>query len=433
MGKIAFLGAGSTIFAKNVLGDCLLTPSLRESELALFDVDAGRLKDSALMLETINRNVNRSRARITAYADRRKALSGAAYVVNAVQIGGYEPCTVTDFEIPKKYGLRQTIGDTIGIGGIFRALRTIPVVFDFARDMEDACPDALFLNYVNPMAMITGAVLRHTAVRTVGLCHSIQVCVPHLFRELGMDPAGVRWKIAGINHMAWLLEVAKDGIDLYPGIKERAGKRPTPHNDMVRYEIMRRFGYYVTESSEHSAEYTPWFIKTGYPQLIGRFEIPLDEYPRRCVQQIEEWKRMRARLVENRDLGHERSDEYASHVMEAVETGTPHTIGGNVLNRGLITNLPEEACVEVPCLVDGNGVSPCRVGALPAQLAALNMTNINVQLLTIEAAVTRKRDFVYQAALLDPHTSAELSIDDIVALCDELIEAHGSWLPRFRS
>ena len=433
MGKIAFLGAGSTIFAKNVLGDCLLTPSLRESELALFDVDAGRLKDSALMLETINRNVNRSRARITAYADRRKALSGAAYVVNAVQIGGYEPCTVTDFEIPKKYGLRQTIGDTIGIGGIFRALRTIPVVFDFARDMEDACPDALFLNYVNPMAMITGAVLRHTAVRTVGLCHSIQVCVPHLFRELGMDLAGVRWKIAGINHMAWLLEVAKDGIDLYPGIKERAGKRPTPHNDMVRYEIMRRFGYYVTESSEHSAEYTPWFIKTGYPQLIGRFEIPLDEYPRRCVQQIEEWKRMRARLVENRDLGHERSDEYASHVMEAVETGTPHTIGGNVLNRGLITNLPEEACVEVPCLVDGNGVSPCRVGALPAQLAALNMTNINVQLLTIEAAVTRKRDFVYQAALLDPHTSAELSIDDIVALCDELIEAHGSWLPRFRS
>ena len=433
MGKIAFLGAGSTIFAKNVLGDCLLTPSLRESELALFDVDAGRLKDSALMLETINRNVNRSRARITAYADRRKALSGAAYVVNAVQIGGYEPCTVTDFEIPKKYGLRQTIGDTIGIGGIFRALRTIPVVFDFARDMEDACPDALFLNYVNPMAMITGAVLRHTAVRTVGLCHSIQVCVPHLFRELGMDPAGVRWKIAGINHMAWLLEVAKDGIDLYPGIKERAGKRPTPHNDMVRYEIMRRFGYYVTESSEHSAEYTPWFIKTGYPQLIGRFEIPLDEYPRRCVQQIEEWKRMRARLVENRDLGHERSDEYASHVMEAVETGTPHTIGGNVLNRGLITNLPEEACVEVPCLVDGNGVSPCRVGALPAQLAALNMTNINVQLLTIEAAVTRRRDFVYQAALLDPHTSAELSIDDIVALCDELIEAHGSWLPRFRS
>ncbi len=431
MEKITFLGAGSTIFAKNILGDCMLTPSLREAELALYDIDAERLKDSALMLETINRNVNRSQARITAFTDRRKALSGAAYVVNAVQIGGYKPCTVTDFEIPKKYGLRQTIGDTLGIGGIFRALRTIPVVFEFARDMEDVCPDALFLNYANPMAMITGAMLRHTAVKTVGLCHSIQVCVPDLFKDLGMDPAGVSWKIAGINHMAWLLEVTKDGTDLYPSIKERAGMRPTPHKDMVRYEIMRRFGYYVTESSEHNAEYTPWFIKARYPQLIGRFQVPLDEYPRRCVCQIEEWKRMRTRLVENPDLGHERSNEYASYIMEAIETDTPHTIGGNVLNSGLITNLPEEACVEVPCLVNGDGVSPCRVGALPAQLAALNMTNINVQLLTIEAAVTLKRDFVYQAALLDPHTSAELTIDDIVALCDELIETHGSWLPRF--
>ncbi len=429
--KITFLGAGSTVFAKNVLGDCMLTPSLAQAEFALFDIDPVRLKDSATMLETLNRNVNGSRAQVTAYEDRRKALAGSSYVVNAVQVGGYEPCTVTDFEIPKKYGLRQTIGDTLGIGGIFRALRTIPAVLEFARDIEEVCPDAWFLNYVNPMAMVTGAMLRHSAVKTVGLCHSVQVCVPHLLRDLGMDPVGVRGKIAGINHMAWLLEVRKDGVDLYPEIKQLARARTAPHNDMVRYEIMRRFGYYVTESSEHSAEYNPWFIKGRYPNLIERFNVPLDEYPRRCVKQIHDWAAMRSTLTQDRELGHTRTEEYASHIMEAMETDTPFKIAGNVQNARLIDNLSEDACVEVPCLVDAAGVTPCRIGVLPAQLAALNMTSINVQLLTVEAAVTRKKDTVYQAAMLDPHTAAELSLDDIVSLCDDLIEAHASWMPAF--
>ena len=430
--KITFLGAGSTVFAKNVLGDCMLTPSLAQAEYALFDIDPVRLKDSTVMLETLNRNMNGSRARVVTYDDRRKALAGAAYVVNAIQVGGYEPCTVTDFEIPKKYGLRQTIGDTLGIGGIFRALRTIPVVLEFARDMEAVCPEAWFLNYVNPMAMVTGAMLRHSAVKTVGLCHSVQVCVPHLLRGLGMDPAGVRGKIAGINHMAWLLEVEKGGEDLYPEIKRRAAARTEPHDDMVRYEIMRRFDYYVTESSEHSAEYNAWFIKSRYPDLIERFNIPLDEYPRRCVKQISDWAAMRAALTTNRELDHVRTEEYASFIMDAIETNRPFTIGGNVRNARLIDNLPEDACVELPCLVDGAGVTPCRVGALPVQLAALNMTNINVQLLVVEAALTRKKDTVYQAAMLDPHTAAELSLDDIVSLCDDLIEAHGKWLPALR-
>jgi alpha-galactosidase len=430
--KIAFLGAGSTVFAKNVLGDCMLAPSLQEFEYALFDIDPVRLADSAAMLSAINQNVNGGRARVTAYDDRRKALKGASFVVNAIQVGGYEPSTVVDFEIPKKYGLRQTIGDTLGIGGIFRALRTIPVVLDFARDMSEVCPDALLLNYSNPMARLTGAILQHGGVKAVGLCHSVQVCVPHLFRDLGMDPAGVESRIAGINHMAWLLTVEKDGTDLYPEVKKRAAARPAPHTDMVRYEIMRRFGYYVTESSEHNAEYNPWFIKSRLPGLIERYNIPLDEYPRRCIQQIEDWKKMREHLTKNRALRHERTREYASYIMDAMQTDVPFRIAGNVLNTGLITNLPAEACVEVPCMVDRSGINPCYVGSLPVQLAALNMTNVNVQLVAVQAAVTHCRDTVYQAALLDPHTAAELSMDEIVHLCDDLIEAHGSWIPALK-
>ncbi len=430
MPKITFLGAGSTVFAKNVLGDCMLTPALADSEIALHDIDPQRLQESQTMLENINRNCG-NRARITSFLDRRQALKDADYVVNAVQIGGYEPCTVIDFEIPKKYGLRQTIGDTVGIGGIFRGLRTIPVLLDFCRDMEAVCPDAWLLNYVNPMAIVTGALLRATNVKVVGLCHSVQSCVPDLLRPLGIPLDNVRWKIAGINHMAWLLEISRDGEDLYPEIKRRARARPAPHSDMVRYEIMRQFGYYVTESSEHNAEYVPYFIKRTYPELIERFNIPLDEYPRRCVQQIKNWNSLRDSLVNNPGLTHQRTSEYASYIMEAMETDTPYRIHGNVLNSGLIDNLPRQACVEVPCLVDRNGVTPCYVGTLPPQLAALNMTNINTQLLTIEAALTRRKEHIYHAALLDPHTSAELSIDDIVQLCDDLIAAHGSWLPEF--
>lgn len=431
MAKITFMGAGSTVFAKNVLGDCILTPALQDSELALYDIDLQRLSDSEKMLNNINEN-NGGHARIVAYTDRKEALKGADYVVNAIQVGGYEPCTVTDFEIPKKYGLRQTIGDTLGIGGIFRALRTIPVMLDFARDMEEVCPDAWFLNYTNPMAMLTGAMLKSTGIKTVGLCHSVQGCVPGLLKPLGMDPEGVQWRIAGINHQAWLLEITKDGKDLYPEIKGKAFSRPTPHNDMVRYEIMKQFGYYVTESSEHNAEYLPYFIKNRNAELIERFNIPLDEYPRRCVEQIKRWETMREDLVENKNIEHSRTHEYASYIMEAIETDKPFRIHGNVMNTGLITNLPQDAVVEVPCLVDRNGVNPCYVGELPQQLAAINRTNINVQLVTIEAALTQKRDYIYMAAMLDPHTAAELTIDEIKAMCDDLIEAHGDWLPKYK-
>ena len=430
MPKITFMGAGSTIFAKNVLGDCMLTPALKDSHIALYDIDLQRLKESEAMLNNINKN-NGGHAKIVAYTNRKKALEGAKYVVNAIQVGGYEPCTVIDFEIPKKYGLRQTIADTLGIGGIFRALRTIPVMLDFAHDMEEVCPDAWFLNYTNPMAMLTGAMLRATEIKTVGLCHSVQGCAKYLLKGLGMDDEGIQWKIAGINHQAWLLEITRDGKDLYPEIKERAAKRTEKHHDMVRYEFMKRFGYYVTESSEHNAEYTPYFIKSQYPELIEKFNIPLDEYPRRCIEQIKGWEKMRDELVHDKELTHTRTEEYASYIMEAMETDIPYKIGGNVMNTGLITNLPSNACVEVPCLVDRSGVTPTYVGDLPEQCAALNRTNINPQLLTIEAALTLKKEYIYMAAMLDPHTSAELPIDQIVAMCDDLIEAHGDWLPKY--
>jgi alpha-galactosidase len=431
MPKIAFLGAGSTVFARNILGDSLLSEALRESEFALFDIDPQRLKDSEMMLNNLNKNTG-GHGKVVAYTDRKAALRGADYVICAVQIGGYEPSTVIDFEIPKKYGLRQTIGDTLGIGGIFRALRTLPVFQDFARDMEEVCPDAWFLNYVNPMAILTGYMQRFTGVKTVGLCHSVQGCAPDLLKALDMPTDNIQWKIAGINHMAWLLEITRNGEDIYPEIKRRAAARTEKHNDMVRYEIMKQFGYYVTESSEHNAEYLPYFIKSRYPELIERFNIPLDEYPRRCVEQIKGWETMRKQLVENADLTHTRTHEYGSYIMEAMETDVPFKFGGNVLNTGLITNLPQEACVEVLCLADRSGVTPTYVGALPEQLAALNRTNINVQLLTIEAFVTGKKEHIYHAAFLDPHTSSELTLDEIRSMCDDLIEAHGDWLPKFK-
>ncbi|CAI6079910.1 alpha-glucosidase/alpha-galactosidase [Cohnella sp. JJ-181] len=432
MSKITFLGAGSTVFVKNVLGDSMLVPSLQGFELALYDINPERLKESESMLRNIQAS-NGSTVRIVAYSDRKEALRGAKYVVNAIQVGGYDPCTITDFEVPKKYGLRQTIADTLGIGGIFRNLRTIPVMMDFARDIREVCPDAWFLNYTNPMAVLTNVMNTHGGVKTVGLCHSVQACISHLFDGLGMDKEGVRSRIAGINHMAWLLEVTKDGVDLYPEIKRRAAeKQKEKHEDMVRYELMLKFGYYVTESSEHNAEYHPYFIKKNYPELIERFNIPLDEYPRRCVNQIKGWEEMRDSIVNNASLSHERSHEYASYIFDAMETNVPFKIGGNVMNTGLITNLPREACVEVPCLVDASGVTPTYVGDLPPQLAALNRTNINTQLLTIEAAMTGKKEHIYHAAMLDPHTAAELSMDDIVSMCDDLIEAHGDWLPKFR-
>lgn len=428
MTKIAFLGAGSTIFSRNVLGDCMLTPALQNADIALFDIDENRLHESKVILDTINKNCNESRATITTYTDPREAFKDADFIVNAIQVGGYDPCTISDFEIPKKYGLRQTIADTLGIGGIFRALRTIPVMLDYAKIMEEVCPNTLLINYTNPMAMITLALQKATKIKTIGLCHSVQICAPDLVKGLGLSPDGLEFKIAGINHMAWLLELKQNGEDIYPKIKALAEARTEDHNDKVRYEMMKQFGYYVTESSEHNAEYLPYFIKSNYPELIERYNIPLDEYPRRCINQIEGWKALSTQLLTDTELTHTRSHEYASYIMEAMITNVPYKIGGNVLNTGLITNLPQNCCVEVPCLVDASGITPCYIGELPPQLAALNQTNINVQLLTVEAALTGNKDHIYHAALLDPHTSAELSIDDIRNLVDDLLEAHKDWM-----
>ena len=432
------MGAGSSVFARNVIGDCLSTEALREATFALYDINGERLEQSKLILEAIRKEKG-GYGKIECYLgveNRKDALRGANFVVNAIQVGGYEPCTVIDFEIPKKYGLRQTIADTLGIGGIMRGLRTIPVMQEFANDMEEVCPDAWLLNYTNPMAMLAGYMQRYTGVKTVGLCHSVQVCSSHLLTQLGMEDKleGRKELIAGINHMAWLLEIKdKNGIDLYPEIKARAlEKQLDPEcKDKVRLDYIKHFGYYCTESSEHNSEYNMFYIKSKYPELIERYNIPLDEYPRRCIRNIESWQGEYKLLLENGAKEHKRSHEYASRIMESITTGNPYQIGGNVLNKGLIDNLPAEACVEVPCLVNGQGIHPCHVGALPVQCAAMNMTNINVQLLTIEAAKTLKKDHIYQAAMLDPHTGSELDIDTIKKMVDELIEAHGDYLPKY--
>lgn len=429
--KITFMGAGSTVFAKNVLGDVLLTPAISDCDIALYDIDGERLEESFVVIDALNKKYNSGKARIEKYLgveNRKDALRGANFVIDAIQVGLYDPCTILDFEIPKKYGLRQTIADTLGIGGIFRGLRTIKVLKDFAADMEEVCPDAWFLNYTNPMAIVTGFMQRYTKVKTIGLCHSVQVCTQSLLKKLDMADVKVGSElIAGINHMGWLLEIKdENGVDIYPEIKKRAAAKNAAekHNDMVRFDYIDKLGYYCTESSEHNAEYNNFYIKSKYPELIERFNIPLDEYPRRCVYQINQWQKQKEEILNGGDIKHERSKEYASRIIEAISTDTPYKIGGNVINTGLIDNLPKEACVEVPCLVDGNGIHPTHVGSLPVQCAAMNMTNINVQLLTIEAAITGKKEHIYHAAMLEPHTSSELSIDDIIKMCDELYAAH---------
>lgn len=430
--KVTFLGAGSTVFCKNVLGDIMLSDALHNVEIALYDIDEQRLEESDELINCLNRNINEGRATVKAYLgreNRKAALKDAKFVINAIQVGGYEPSTVIDFEIPKKYGLRQTIADTLGIGGIFRALRTIPVLREIAEDIEEVCPDAWFLNYTNPMAMLTGYMQRYTKVKTIGLCHSVQVCTKSLYESLKLEmPEDFVEKIAGINHMAWLLELKdKDGNDLYPEIREKAKNFDDPECDnLVRLDYLNKFGYYVTESSEHNAEYNPFYIKNRYPELIKKFNIPLDEYPRRCVNQVNEWAKQKEELLNGGNITHERSREYASHIIEAFVTNKPYKFGANVINNGLIPNLPNDACVEVPCIVDGTGINPVYVGELPLHLAAMNITNINPQLLAIKAAVTKKKEDVYYAAMMDPHTAAELSIEDIIKMCDEMIEAHNN-------
>lgn len=432
MVKITFMGAGSTIFCKSVLGDSMLTPSLQNAEIALYDIDEERLEESYILITALNKNINNSRSIVKKYLgveNRKEALRDATFVVNAIQVGLYDPCTIIDFEIPKKYGLRQTIGDTLGIGGIFRGLRTIKVLKEFAKDMEEVCPNAWFLNYTNPMAILTGYMLRYTKVKTIGLCHSVQCCSEWLLKDLGMEDKleGRIEKIAGINHMAWLLELKdKYGNDLYPEIKKRAKEKNKneKHHDMVRYDYIDKLGYYCTESSEHNAEYNYLYIKENKPELIDKFNIPLDEYPRRCVNQIADWKRQKEEIMAGGNVSHTRSNEYASYIMDAIITGVPYTIGGNLINNGLISNLPKDACVEVKCVVDNYGIHPTYVGDLPLQLAAMNITNINVQLLTILAAHEMSMEHVYHAAMMDPHTGSQLSTDEIVELCDELKKAH---------
>jgi len=431
MSKIAFIGAGSTVFAKNLLGDILSFPELAGSTIHLHDIDEERLRSSKIVANRVAGALGVT-PEIIAGTDRREALDGADYVITMFQIGGYKPSTVIDFEIPRKYGLRQTIADTLGIGGVMRGLRTIPVLLDVCRDMEELCPDAWLLNYVNPMAMNCWAVNRATTIKNVGLCHSVQGTAEQLARDIKVPIEEINYLSAGINHMAFYLRFERDGEDLYPLIRQVAADGRIPDWNRVRYEAFRHLGYFVTESSEHFSEYVPWFIKRNRPDLIAKFNIRLDGYISRCENQIAAWDMMRVYLEdESVELSVERTHEYGAYIIHSLETGTPRVIYGNVANEHLIENLPAGCCVEVPCLADGNGIQPTHIGALPPQLAAVMQTNINVQALTVEAALTGNREHIYHAAMMDPHTAAELDLSQIHDLVDDLIAAHGDWLPDY--
>jgi len=436
--KITFIGAGSTVFAKNLLGDILSFPEFADSTISLMDINPDRLRTSEIVAHKVA-DFFGAKPKIEATLDRRQALDGADYAISMFQVGGYKPGTVIDFEVPKKYGIRQTIADTLGIGGIMRGLRTIPVFLDICKDMEELCPDVMFLQYVNPMAMNTWAINRASKIRTVGLCHSVQGTAEALAEDIGVPYNEINYVCAGINHMAFYLRFERNGEDLYPHIRQTMeaksyGRRYRELADHVRYEVLRRMGYFVTESSEHFSEYVPWFIKPNRSDLIEQYEIPLDEYIRRSEDQIAEWESERAALERGEldEARYERRQEYGSLIIHSMETGERRVVYGNVSNHGLIDNLPQGCCVEVPCLVDKNGLQPTKIGALPPHLAALMQTNINVQSLVVEAALTGKREHIYHAAMLDPHTAAELSLDQIWSLVDELIEAHGDMLPEYR-
>ncbi|MFN8480501.1 MAG: alpha-glucosidase/alpha-galactosidase [Kouleothrix sp.] len=430
MPKITFIGAGSTVFAKNLLGDILGFPELASSTISLFDIDAERLHTSEIVARKIASTLG-ANATIEATTDRRRALDGADYAICMIQVAGYKPGTVIDFEIPKQYGLRQTIADTLGIGGIMRGLRTIPVLLNMCRDMEELCPNVTFLQYVNPMAMNCWAISRATSIKTVGLCHSVQHTAHELARDIGVPFEEINYICAGINHVAFYLRFERNGENLYPRIRQVIDDGRVPGHNRVRYEMLKRLGYFVTESSEHFSEYTPWFIKRDRPDLIEQFNIPLDEYITRCENQLIGWQHMRTYYESDAPIEVARSPEYGSLIIHSLETGQPRVVYGNVPNHGLIDNLPQGCCVEVPVLVDKSGLQPTTIGALPPQLAALMQTNVNVQALTVEAALTRKREHIYHAAMLDPHTGAELSLDQIWSLVDDLIAAHGDWLPEY--
>lgn len=428
MPKITMIGAGSVVFTLNLLGDIFTFPELRESEIALMDIDEERLRVAEIMARNVAAKFD-AHPTITAHADRKAALEGADYAINTIQVGGF-PSTLIDFEVPKRYGLQQTIADTMGIGGIFRALRTIPVMLAMCRDMEEVCPGVTFLNYTNPMAMNTWAVSQATGIKTVGLCHSVQGTAHQLSQYMGIPENELTYLCAGINHMAFYLELKHNGKDAYPLLREASARKAIWERDPVRFELFKRLGYFVTESSEHNAEYNPYFIRRDRPELIDRFSIPIDEYINRCYAQNFWWEMMRLQLLDGTaDIDPELSGEYAALIIHSMETNTPRVIYGNVLNNNLITNLPRGCCVEVPCLVDASGIRPTVVGRIPPQLAALQQTNINVQGLAVEAALTGKKEHVYHAAMLDPHTAAELTLDEIEKLVDDLFEAHGEIIP----
>jgi alpha-galactosidase len=427
MPKITIIGAGSVVFAKRLITDILTYPELADSTFALTDIDPIRLQTAEKMAKKLVAQLG-NKAKVTATLDRKQALVDADYVLNLIQVGMHK-ATLLDFEIPKKYGLKQTIADTLGVGGIFRALRTLPVMLDFCREMEEVCPNALLLNYTNPMAMLMLGVAKATSIKAVGLCHSVQNTAEDLASYLNVPVEELDYKVAGINHMAWFLELKRNGEDLYPKLFEAMENEEIFAKDKVRFEMMRRLNYFVTESSEHMSEYTPYFIKRD--DLIQRFDIPIDEYIRRSERNLERFEETRVKVEKGEDFETEKSHEYGGPIIHSIETGTNRVIWGNVLNTNLITNLPQNSCVEVPCLVNKGGVQPCHVGDLPPQLAAMNMTNINVQQLTVEAVLTGNIDYVYHAVMLDPHTSSVLTLDEIWAMTKELIEAHGDLLPKF--
>ena len=442
--KVTLIGAGSTIFMKNIVGDLLHYPALSNARIALMDIDATRLEESRIVAEKMVASMVTC-AEILTFSDQRAALEGADFVIVAFQIGGYRPCTVTDLEFPKKYGLRQTIGDTVGIGGIMRGLRTVPHLWSVCEDMLAACPHALMLQYVNPMAINTWAIsARYPTIKQVGLCHSVQGTVKELARDLEISVENLHFTASGINHLAFYLNLQErqnngEYRDLYPALKAgyRAGVLPKENIENprcpnhVRYEVMTRLGYFVTESSEHFAEYVPWFIKRDRPDLIERFHIPLDEYPQRCQEQISEWQSQAVDMKQAKIITVDKSDEYAAGIINSITTGIPTVIYGNIANDGYIPQLPQGAAVEVPCLVDANGVQPTVVADIPPQLIALMRTSLNVQELTVQALLNQDRSHIYHAAMFDPHTAAELDIDQIHALVDDLIQAHGEWMPNW--
>ena len=443
--KIAFIGAGSTVFMKNIVGDVLQWEALKGVHFSLMDINEQRLLESEMVFKKLVSSLE-VQATYSLHTDQKEALREANFVVVAFQIGGFEPCTVTDFEIPKKYGLRQTIADTVGIGGIMRGLRTVPHLWKICEDMLELCPNAIMLQYVNPMAINTWAISKkYPEIKQVGLCHSVQHTVNELASDLKIPVNKIRYLSAGINHIAYFLkfeEILDNGSlkDLYPALKKgyEDGIFPRPESmthtrcpNKVRYEMMKRVGYFATESSEHFAEYVPWFIKSGREDLIEKFGIPLDEYPKRCVEQVEEWQNQLEEFTSKDKIDVPNSVEYASQIINSVWTGYPSTIYGNVCNKGFIPDLPDGCAVEVPCLVDAKGIHPNQVTDIPPQLTAIMRSNINVQELTVEALISQDRQYVYHAAMMDPHTGAELDLEQIWLMVDDLLEAHKDWLPDF--